>query len=303
MMKTQRIVRPLAALLLVLIMAGCSLSSDPLRSSGQTSAAPDLVVGAPETAEGAVLAQLYAGALQTKGITVGIEPVGERVDYLQQLRGGTIALVPDHTGALLTELKPDQAASTATEVDDQLPAAAGADLTVITPAPATAQTVYVITKAVSDQRKITTLDELAAITAGTVLGGPAGLEQQKYGPAALTAIYGITFASVKAYPDSTALARDLGTGTISAAAFAANDPVLAGDSFVRLADPESMVLPQNITAVAGPALKANPTAIAAIEAVHAALTTQELTVLQSQVGSGTPVEQVAADWLKAKSLA
>ncbi len=300
-MGIRRIVRPLAALLLVLIMAGCSLSSDPLRSSGQTSAAPDLVVGAPESAEGAVLAQLYAGALQAKGITVGIEPVGERTDYLQQLRSGAIALVPDHTGALLTELDPDQAASTPAEVDDQLPAAAG-DLTVITPAPATAQVVYVITRAVSDQHKITTLDELGAITADTVLGGPAGLEQQKYGPAALTAIYGIKFASVRPYPDSTALARDLGAGTISAGAFAANDPVLAGDSFVRLGDPESMVLPQNITAVAGPALKANPTAITAIEAVHAALTTEELTVLQSQVASGTPVEQVATAWLKAKSL-
>ncbi len=299
---TYRILRPVAALVLVLIMAGCSLSSDPLRTSGQASAAPDLVIGAPESAEGAVLAQLYAGALQAKGITAGIEPVGERADYLQQLKDGKLALVPDHTGSLLTELKPEQAASTATEVDDQLPAAAGPDLAVITPAPATTQVVYVITKTAADQHKITTLDDLGAITAKTVLGGPANLPQQKYGPEALTAIYGITFASFKAYPDSTALAQDLGAGKISVGAFTATDPVLVGDSFVRLADPESMVLPENITAVAGGKLKANPTAVAAIEAVHAALTTEELTALQSQVRGGAAVEQVTGDWLKAKGL-
>lgn len=299
---TSRIVRPLAALLLVLIMAGCSLASDPLRTSGQASAAPDLVIGAPESSEGALLAQLYAGALQVKGLTAGIEPVGERADYLQQLRDGKVALVPDRSGALLTALDPDQAASTATEVDDQLPTAAGPDLAVITPAPATTQVVYVITKTLADEHKITTLDDLGKVTAETVLGGPADLPQQKYGPEALAAIYGVRFESFKAYPDSTALARDLGAGTISVGAFAATDPVLAGDSFVRLADPESMVLPQNITAVAGAAVKDNPTAVAAIEAVHAALTTDDLTALQSQVRGGAPVEQVAADWLKSKGL-
>lgn len=289
-------------IMLALIMAGCTLDADPLRGSGQASAQPDFLVGAPESAEGALLAQLYVSAMQAKGISAGTEPVGERSDYLQQLREGRLALVPDHTGALLTELNPAQAASTASEVDDQLPTAAGPDLVVIKPAPASAQVSFVITKATADAKQVATLDDLAKLTGGTVLGGPTDLPSQKYGPEALAAIYGAKFASFRPYPDSVTLARDLGAGTVSVGAFSGTDPALAGDSFVRLDDTESMVLPENITAVASTAFEANPAALAAIEAVHAALTTQELTVLKSQVGSGEPVDQVATAWLSARGL-
>ncbi|GAB3748713.1 glycine betaine ABC transporter substrate-binding protein [Microlunatus parietis] len=298
----RRLAGPAMIILLVMIMAGCTLDADPLRSSGQASAAPDFVVGAPESAEGALLAQLYVGALQAKGLSAGTEPVGERADYLQRLREGRLALVPDHTGALLTELNPAQAASTASEVEDQLPEAAGPDLVVVKPASASAKVSFVITKATADAKQVATLDDLAKISDGTVLGGPADLPRQKYGPEALTAIYGARFASFRPYPDSAALARDLGAGTVSVGAFSGTDPVLAGDSFVRLEDPEAMVLPENVTAVGGAAIKANPTALGAIEAVHAALTTQELTVLKSQVGSGEPVDKVAAAWLSARGL-
>lgn len=249
-----------------------------------------------------MLAQLYAGALQAKDITTEIQPVAERSGYLEQLRDGSIGLVPEHTGALLTELDPAQAASTASEIDDQLPKAVGPDLAVIKPAEATAQVTYVTTKAVADQNSIATLDDLAKITDGTVLGGPPGLMEEKYGPAALTAIYGIRFASYQPYPNSAQLADDLGAGKIMVGAFTATDPVLAGDTFVRLEDPESIVLPENVTAVASSAFAGNAEAVAAIEAVHGALTTAELTVLQSQVHSGVPVDQVATDWLKANGI-
>src|SRR5690606_26984998 len=257
---------PVAVLVLLLVVAGCGTATDPLRSSGQVTPKPEFLIGAPETAEGAVLAELYAGALRAEAITAGIEPVGARAEYLGQLRDGAIALVPDHTGELLTELKPDQAASTAAEVDEQLPAALGPQLAPIKPAPATAQVSYVITRTTADRHRISSLDDLAGVARGKVIGGPTDLPKQSYGPAALAAIYGVE-ADFKAYPDSAALARDLDAGTIVAGAFAANDPVLAGDSFVRLADPESIVLPQQITAVASADFTAHPTAVSAIEAV------------------------------------
>ena len=64
-----------------------------------------------------------------------------------------------------------------------------------------------------------------------------------------------------------------------------------------------MILPQNILPLVRSEVAATPPAVGAIDAVNAALTTEDLTQLNKQVDvDNDDANQVAGDWLKSKGL-
>src|SRR5918994_1685796 len=103
-----------------LVLAACGGGSDPLASGsgGATgSAAPTdtIVVGSANFTESQILAEIYAQALQAKGVTVEKRlNIGSRETYIPGLQAGSLDLMPEYTGVLLQYF--DKAA-TATEPD------------------------------------------------------------------------------------------------------------------------------------------------------------------------------------------
>ncbi|WP_280233200.1 glycine betaine ABC transporter substrate-binding protein [Nocardia cyriacigeorgica] len=109
-------------------------------SCGDGSAPEPLVVGAGDTAESVVLAEIYAQALARTGATVAVaRDLGSRADRLAALDAGTVTLTGEHNGALLAELAGGATAwsgeQVTTELNRSLPqglvvtdAADGADL-------------------------------------------------------------------------------------------------------------------------------------------------------------------------------
>ena len=82
------------------------------------------------------------------------------------------------------------------------------------------------------------------------------------------------------------------------------DAEIADNGFVPLADPQSMILPQNIVPLMRSEVADNPQVVAALDPVQAALTTEELTALNKQVDvDKMDPNEVAAEWLKSKGLA
>jgi osmoprotectant transport system substrate-binding protein len=80
--------------------------------------------------------------------------------------------------------------------------------------------------------------------------------------------------------------------------------VIADKGYVQLEDPQSMILPQNVVPLVRSDVASNATAVAALDAVQGALTTEELMQLDKKVDSEhQDPQQVAAEWLKSKSLA
>ncbi|MEV0359700.1 glycine betaine ABC transporter substrate-binding protein [Nocardia sp. NPDC050697] len=70
-------------------------------SCGNGASEPAVTVGAGDTAESAVLAEIYAGALSRGGIPAVVAPApGDRGARLAALDSGSIDLLADHTGAL-----------------------------------------------------------------------------------------------------------------------------------------------------------------------------------------------------------
>jgi osmoprotectant transport system substrate-binding protein len=205
---------------------------------------------------------------------------------------------------LLLNFDPNSTATTAEEVEKALPAALPSDLKLLKPSAAADQDVYVVTKDFSAKNGITSLEDLKKIASTSTLGGPPELEERRYGPPGLEEIYGAKFKAFVPYPKYPPKISDLDNNKIQVATFFTTDAVIADKGYVQLEDPQSMILPQNVVPLVRSDVANNATAVAALDAVQAALTTEELMQLDKKVDSEhQDPEQVAAEWLKSKSLA
>ncbi len=293
-------------------LAACGGTSDPLgeASPSQPSepssvATAPIVVGSADFTESKILAEIYSQALKAKGVESSTKlGIGSREIYIKALQDQSISAVPEYTGNLLVNFDPNATATTADEVEEALPSALPSDLKILKPSAAVNQDVYVVTKDFSAQHGITSLEDLKKIASTSTLGGPPELEKRRYGPPGLEEIYGAKFKAFVPYPKYPPKISDLDNNKIQVATFFTTDAVIADKGYVQLEDPQSMILPQNVVPLVRSDVANNATAVAALDAVQAALTTVELMQLDKKVDSEhQDPEQVAAEWLKSKSLA
>lgn len=293
-----------------LFLTACGGGSNPL---GQSSAAPPgspasggpIVVGSANFTESQVLAELYAQALQAKGVEASTKlNIGAREVYVKALQDGSISIVPEYTGNLLINFDSSSKATTPQEVEQALPAALPEGLQVLKASAAADQDVYVVTKQFSEQNGIASLEDLKKISADSTLGGPSELETRAYGPKGLASVYGATFKAFKPYDKVPVKVADLNAGKIQVATFFTTESVIGENGYVQLEDPQSLILPQNVIPLVRSEVAGNATATAALEAVQAALTTEDLIALNKAVDTERQdPNQVAGEWLKSKGLA
>jgi osmoprotectant transport system substrate-binding protein len=293
------------------LLAACGGTSDPLgeaspqQSGSQTAAIGEIVVGSADFTESNILAEIYAQALRAKGVQTSTKlGIGSREVYIKALQDQSISMVPEYTGNLLEHFDANATATTAEEVEAILPQALPSELKVLKSSAAANQDVYVVTRQYSEQNDITSLADLAKIASGATLGGPPELENRAYGPAGLEEIYGAKFKAFKPYAKYPPKISDLDSNKIQVATFFTTDSVLAEKDYVQLEDPQSMILPQNVVPLVRSELAENETVISALDAVQAALTTEDLMSLNGKVDNEHEgPDQVAEEWLKSKSLA
>ena len=88
------------------------------------------------------------------------------------------------------------------------------------------------------------------------------------------------------------------------ATYFTTESVIADNGFVMLEDPKAMILPQNVIPLVRSEVAENATVVSTLEAVQAALTTDDLTALNKKVDTDRmDPDQVAEEWLKSKGLA
>lgn len=293
----------------VAVLSACGAGADPLAGGSAapsgSAAAGEIVIGSATFTENVILANIYSQALIAKGQQSSVKAnLGSREIYLPALRDASISVVPEYTGNLLLYLDKNATATTAGEVEQALTAAVGADLKVLKPSKAVDQDVYVVTAGFSKQNGVTSLADLAKVAANVTLGGPTELKERNYGPPGLEQIYGAKLKGFKAYDSPAVKIKDLQDGKIQLATFFTTESAIADNGFIALADPQSMILPQNIIPLVRSDVAANTAAVAVFDAVQAALTTQDLTTLNKRVDADREDPgQVAGDWLKSKGLA
>jgi osmoprotectant transport system substrate-binding protein len=262
--------------------ASASSGSNPLSPGGS---ATSVIVGSANFPENELLAEIYALALQDKGVKVTTKlNIGAREVYYPQIEKGAISIIPEYNGTLLTvEADPTSTAKTTTAVDAALAAKLPPTLEVLNPAPAQDSDSVTVTAATAAKYHLKTIADLGPYASSMVFGGPPEFKTRSDGLAGLKANYGLTFKSFDPLDESGPITlAALTSGKVQAADVFTTTPQIITDKLVSLEDPKFNFAAQNvIPLVYKPAM--NPTIIATLNAISAKLNTSALLQMDNEV--------------------
>jgi osmoprotectant transport system substrate-binding protein len=306
---TRRIAVTIGTAIALMSAAGCGSDSggDPLATGSATSSAggaSSITVGSADFPESVLLAEIYAGALQAKGVDVSKKlSIGSREAYIPALQDGSIDLIPEYTGVLAQYFNKEAKATDSEGVYTELKAALPETLTVLEKSAAEDKDAVVVTKATADKLGLKSIADLEGKSQDLVLGGPPEWKTRPTGVPGLKKVYNLEFKSFKPLDAGGPLSvQALKSGQVDAANIFTTDPSIPANSFVVLEDPKSLFAAQNVVPLATKA-KVNPTVEGALNAVSAKLDTKTLTDLLAQVVTDKKdPDAVAAEFLKANGL-
>jgi osmoprotectant transport system substrate-binding protein len=311
-MRRSLIVRTLAvAAGACLALAACGGGGNPLANNGSGpassgSAAPtSIVVGSANFTENQILAEIYAQALQAKGVNVTKKlSIGSREAYFPGLQDGSIDLIPEYTGVLLQYLNKSATETDADAVYGALQKALPPTLTVLDKSSAEDKDAVVVTKDTATKYNATSIADLAANCGQLTFGGPPEFKTRPDGIPGLQKTYNCTFKDYKSLDAGGPLTvAALKNGDVQAADIFTTDASIVANNFVVLQDPKNNFAAQNVVPLINKS-KVNDTVTQTLNAVSAKLTTDELTKLNAESSSDTKPspETVAKNWLSQNSL-
>lgn len=287
------------------LLAGCG-SGDPLATEPAGGSDADTVtVGSADFPESALIAEIYAGALEAKGVKVDKTlNIGSREAYVPALQDGSIDLIPEYTGALLHYFDEDATATDSESVYKALTAAVPKELTVLTMSSAEDKDAIAVTKATADKYSLTSISDLAKVSDELVLGGPPEWKTRRQGVKGLADVYGVEFGTFRALDAGGPLTvQALKNGQVDAADLFTTDPSIQENGFIMLDDPESLFPAENVVPLIATS-KVDDTVTQALDAVSAELDTQTLAALVKQViVDKKDAEDVATEYLSEQGLA
>jgi glycine betaine/choline ABC-type transport system substrate-binding protein len=288
-----------------LTLSACG-GSDPLTSatpsnapatSGGTSA--KVVVGSFNFPESILLGSIYAQALQAKGVTVEEKPnIGTREVVYDQIKSGGLTVVPEYIGSLLAFVDKTSTAKTKDEIVAGLQAKLPAELGVLDPSEAQDNNSLTVTKETASKNNLTTIEDLAKVSKGFVVGGPPEFKERQ--EQNFKTVYGLEFKEWKPTGDTTADA--IKSGTIQVGNVFTTDPKIVLNDLVSLQDTKNAFGSDNVTPLVYKA-GLDDTVTSTLNAVSGKLTTETLLALMKRISvdkDDPPV--VAKDWLTQNGL-
>jgi len=299
-----RIVAAVLALATAGSLAACGATPADERNTGHGSR---ITVGAQDSLENRILAQVYGQVLADHGYLVDYnEGVGERPAFLAALQSGSVDLVPDSAGELLYEVDDAAFARSADDIDDALPEAMKArKLHVLDEAPADNAVAFVVTQDFAKERQVASIGELAYLADEITMGVSEGFDEERYGSSGLLSVYGVSGFDTRELDDDGGAATigALLTRSVQVAVIPSTSPSIIRNNLLVLSDPKSLITTQNIVPVVNE--QANtPDVQAILNPVSAMISTEELRVLNEQAtaDSRPSPESIARDWLLDKGL-
>lgn len=273
----------------LLALSGCA-SGDSLGGTGGTGGSGgskdsnSITVGSANFSENVLLANIYAAALSDAGFTATVKPnIGSREVVIPALKDGSIDLVPEYSGALLSYLEPKSQVFSSEDVTAALKKALPKDLAMLTASPAEDKDTLVVTKATADTHGLTAIGDLKPVASGMVLGGPPENKDRRAGVTGLKELYGLGFTEFKAVDLGGPLTvAGLKNGDLDVAFMFTTQSAIAENGFVALEDPEHMALAENIVPVLR-ADRTDPKIEKALDRISAALTTEKLIEMNAKI--------------------
>lgn len=299
-MKRARLTAAATAAVTILALSACG-GDDALDTSPAGSSAPSdtIVVGSPNFPEGILLGEIYAAALEAKGVKVQKKlNLGSREVYLKALEDGSIDLIPEYNGYLLGYYDPKATQSSPEDVLAALKTKLPATLTVLDQAEAEDTDAVVVTKDTATKYNLTSIGDLAPVAKNLTLGGPPEWKTRATGVPGLKSKYNVEFKEFKSLDAGGPLSISaLDKGQVDAANIFTTDPNIVAKGWVALKDPEHLFLAANVLPLITKS-KASSTVSDALNAVSAKLTTEALLDLDKKVILDKQDPQtVAKEWL------
>jgi osmoprotectant transport system substrate-binding protein len=303
--------RLMGAALAVALAATGALSA----CSSSSKSGSKVVVASAAFPENVLLMEIYAQALEAKGISVERKPnVGQRDVLFQQLKSGSITVVPEYNGALLAYLdslaKTNSPQTSTDQVDAQVTKELDPSLEILQPAAAQDNDTLTLSKNAAAKYNMKTgssiADFITALNGGPVSIGAAAEFQTRYqGILGLEQAYGlkasqITFKSLDAGGTLTETA--LSQNAVDSGDLFTTDPTITQNGLVTLTDPKNIFGLQNVVPLVNKTAL-NSTGTDALNAVDAKLDTATLLSLDVKVQTQKQdPATVAKDWLTSSGL-
>jgi osmoprotectant transport system substrate-binding protein len=256
--------------------------------------------------ENQIVAEMYAQVLEHAGYAVERDfELRSREVSQNALESGQIDLKPEYLSSLLLFLEPNADAS-----DDPNDVAtkdravlAPKGIEVLTPSPAQDTNQFVANAETAQRFGLTTMTSLAAQASHLTLGGPPECPQRPFCLTGLKDVYGIVFDDFEPLDaGGPQTVEALTSDDVQVGLLFSTDPSIRANGFVPLVDDRHLQDAENLTPVIR-IEKLNDEIRAALDAVSARLTTENVTTLVGDVViEGQEVESVARDFLTANGL-
>lgn len=302
-MFTIKLTAGLAVAALGLALAACG--GDPTSDDNATSAPDTITVGSADFPENEIIAEIYAQALEAKGVKVTKKlKIGARERYIPALENGEIDLLPEYSGNLLSYLDPKATATSEADIEAALDDALPDSLEVLDASKAEDKDSLNVTPEFAAKNNLTTIADLKNVK-GLTLGANPEFKERAYGIPGLEKVYGIT--GVKFVPigdgGGPKTLKSLLDGDIDVADIYSTTPSILANKLVTLEDPENLIAAQQVIPLINDD-KATDAVEEVLDDVSAQLTTADLLDLNSknQGADKTAPAELAKEWLTGKGL-
>lgn len=281
--------------------------SDPLAGGDEDAGEGPIVVSSANFTESEIIGNLYAQALEGAGTEVETQfNIGSREAYIPALSDGSIDVIPEYTGNLLLFLDPEADVSSPESIAEALPAALEAKgLDGLEPAEAENKDSVVVTAETAEDWDLEAIGDLAEHGDDLTMAGPPEFAERAVGLPGLEETYGVTVDGFEPIADGggPATVDALVGGDVQAANIFSTNPAIEAEGLVVLEDPEGHFAAQNVVPVVRQD-RLTADAQAALDAVSAELTTDDLVALNLRVSGEEKAEPAtaAADWLEERGL-
>ncbi|AHJ77236.1 ABC transporter substrate-binding protein [Kosakonia sacchari] len=257
-----------------------------------------VIIGSADFPENQLLATIYAGALEAQNIPVEKKlNIGSREVYIPALLDGSITVIPEYSGALLSYLDAKNDAHSSEDVAKALAAKLPEKVKMLNTSTAQNSDVLAVTKKTADKYKLKTIDDLKPVAGQLVLGGPAEWKTRHEGVPGLREVYGLNFKTFKVLDVAGPLTLTaLKNNQIQVADLTSTTPEIKKDHLVALEDPKHLFAAQNIVPIIASSTL-NPTIESTLNKISAQLTTEDLIAMNEQLAEFASIDDVAHQWL------
>ncbi|POH56988.1 ABC transporter substrate-binding protein [Arthrobacter glacialis] len=302
----------------VALLLGALTACTPEPIVGIPAASPgaeSLVVGTPQVPdgvnplEGALLANVYAAALNAAGVKTSVKTANETQGSLvSNLQLSSVDIVPVYSRVALADVAPALTAEATAEVLEALKTSLPDEVGILDATKAEVSDAMVVTAVTAQKHQLKSLSDLGKICDKLSMGGSAAFESADRGLAGLGSDYNCvpkTYLPLapNEQPNKDSVVWSLLRDSIQVAELHRSSPAIEDNSLVVLTDPKQLFLTQNVVPLV--ASKKVPAEVQEVmNKVSAALTSQELTNLNrlSQDTQFGGLANVAKAWLVQQGL-